>query len=217
MKKMVLASMLALPAASLAQGLTLDYTVEDIGGGLFEYEFFLNTDDGWAAGMGWRWFIWGDCDGSLTAPDPCPTPLTDWVGDPGSLPVGPWTSYSSSGGGHNGPTFASVLDYWIPADGSEELTWKGTSTADLAQGELLFSTLAGTLGGATAANFDVANRLDDECLADCDDDGELTLFDFLCFQNQFDAGDLAADLDGDGVLTLFDFLEFQNLFDAGCD
>ncbi|UYV12338.1 MAG: hypothetical protein NCW75_13685 [Phycisphaera sp.] len=57
----------------------------------------------------------------------------------------------------------------------------------------------------------------DVCVADCDGDGSLTLFDFLCFQNLFDAGDLAADLDGDGILTLFDFLAFQNAFDAGCD
>jgi len=55
------------------------------------------------------------------------------------------------------------------------------------------------------------------CIADIDGDGELTLFDFLAFQNLFDAGDLAADFDGDGSLTLFDFLEFQNAFDAGCE
>ena len=54
------------------------------------------------------------------------------------------------------------------------------------------------------------------CRADLDGDGELTLFDFLSFQNLFDAGDLTADFDGDGNLTLFDFLEFQNEFDAGC-
>ncbi|MEQ9097235.1 MAG: DUF6531 domain-containing protein [Phycisphaerales bacterium] len=55
------------------------------------------------------------------------------------------------------------------------------------------------------------------CPADCDMDGELTLFDFLCFQNQFASGDPAADCDGDGSLTLFDFLCFQNNFAAGCD
>ena len=55
-----------------------------------------------------------------------------------------------------------------------------------------------------------------QCLADLDGDGELTLFDFLAFQNLFDMGDLAADFDGDGELTLFDFLAFQNQFDAGC-
>ncbi|MEQ8844008.1 MAG: GC-type dockerin domain-anchored protein [Phycisphaerales bacterium] len=55
-----------------------------------------------------------------------------------------------------------------------------------------------------------------QCPADLDGDGDLTLFDFLSFQNLFDAGDPAADFDGDGSLTLFDFLAFQNAFDAGC-
>ena len=55
------------------------------------------------------------------------------------------------------------------------------------------------------------------CYADFDGDGELTIFDFLAFQNAFDAGDATADCDGDGSLTLFDFLCFQNEFDAGCD
>lgn len=54
------------------------------------------------------------------------------------------------------------------------------------------------------------------CRADIDGDGVLTIFDFLGFQNAFDAGDLLADFDGDGVLTIFDFLTFQNEFDAGC-
>jgi len=55
------------------------------------------------------------------------------------------------------------------------------------------------------------------CRADFDEDGQLTIFDFLAFQNAFDAGDPAADFDGDGELTLFDFLAFQNAFDAGCE
>ena len=54
------------------------------------------------------------------------------------------------------------------------------------------------------------------CRADLDLDGLLTIFDFLEFQNLFDAGDPAADFDGDGTLTIFDFLAFQNAFDAGC-
>jgi len=57
----------------------------------------------------------------------------------------------------------------------------------------------------------------DDCPADLDGDGELTLFDFLEFQNLFDAMDPRADFDGDGFFTLFDFLEFQNEFDAGCE
>ena len=62
----------------------------------------------------------------------------------------------------------------------------------------------------------LAVSLDPPCAPDIDGDGELTLFDFLAFQNLFDAGDPAADFDGDGRLTLFDFLAFQNAFDAGC-
>lgn len=55
-----------------------------------------------------------------------------------------------------------------------------------------------------------------DCRADFDGDGALTIFDFLAFQNAFDAGDMAADFDEDGTLTIFDFLAFQNEFDSGC-
>ncbi|MFG0283524.1 MAG: hypothetical protein ACF8R7_03805 [Phycisphaerales bacterium JB039] len=56
----------------------------------------------------------------------------------------------------------------------------------------------------------------EDCYADCDGDGELTFFDFLCFQNAFAAAAPYADCDGSGSLDFFDFLCFQNLFDAGC-
>lgn len=54
------------------------------------------------------------------------------------------------------------------------------------------------------------------CAGDIDGDGELTVFDFLEFQNLFASGDAAADFDGDGQLTLFDFLAFQSAFNLGC-
>ncbi|MEO1279304.1 MAG: GC-type dockerin domain-anchored protein, partial [Planctomycetota bacterium] len=73
---------------------------------------------------------------------------------------------------------------------------------------------SGTVG--LGAGMVVLGRGPGRCDADLDGDGELTLFDFLAFQNLFDAGDLIADFDGDGRLTLFDFLAFQNAFDAGC-
>jgi len=61
------------------------------------------------------------------------------------------------------------------------------------------------------------HRCKTPCRADLDRDGILTIFDFLAFQNAFDAGDLTADFDSDGVLTIFDFLAFQNEFDLGCE
>ena len=59
-------------------------------------------------------------------------------------------------------------------------------------------------------------RIVQSCYADFDLDGELTVFDFLAFQNAFDAGLAAADCNRDGSIDLFDFLCFQNGFDAGC-
>lgn len=137
-----------------ATPIALNYDVSDIGGGLFNYEFSLvldNNDNSWAAGQGWGWFIFGDSTNS-------PSPLTNFVGDTSDLPIGPWSSFTYSSGGHNGPTLGSPLNYWIPAAIGEVLNWSGTSTANLAQGELLFTTLM-TQNGAVAANFDVANKV----------------------------------------------------------
>jgi hypothetical protein len=58
--------------------------------------------------------------------------------------------------------------------------------------------------------------LQDPCPADCDGSQDLSLFDFLCFVNLFNAGDGGADCTGDKALDLFDFLCFTNAFNAGC-
>lgn len=54
------------------------------------------------------------------------------------------------------------------------------------------------------------------CYADCDGNGRLDIFDFLCFLNAFLEGDPYADCDGSGELSIFDFLCFQNAFLEGC-
>ncbi|MFG0283068.1 MAG: SBBP repeat-containing protein [Phycisphaerales bacterium JB039] len=70
---------------------------------------------------------------------------------------------------------------------------------------------------ATLADFTTMKIPGDgACYADCDGSGALDLFDFLCFQNQFAAGDPQADCDGSGRLDFFDFLCFQNAFAAMC-
>jgi hypothetical protein len=145
----------SIAAQADAVPLRLDYRVTDIGGGLFDYEFELvldNNDHSWAPGQGWGWLIFGD---AFLAP----SPLENFVGDPSDLPIGPWTYYSTSGGGHNGPTLGYVGDFWIPSAVGDSLTWSGTSTANLSQGELLFSTLWGTGVGEIRADFEVANRI----------------------------------------------------------
>ncbi|MFG0284325.1 MAG: GC-type dockerin domain-anchored protein, partial [Phycisphaerales bacterium JB039] len=72
---------------------------------------------------------------------------------------------------------------------------------------------------AGAVRDDNKNGIPDECedcYADCDGDGILDLFDFLCFQNAFATADPYADCDGDGLFDIFDFLCFQNAFGVGC-
>lgn len=55
------------------------------------------------------------------------------------------------------------------------------------------------------------------CYGDCDGDGELTVFDLLCYMNLFQDGDDLADCNQDGTLNVFDFICFQSHFSAGCD
>ncbi len=81
---------------------------------------------------------------------------------------------------------------------------------------LVFGQNASVDDLADAVAWVESTLIAEPCRADLDGDGSLTIFDFLAFQNLFDAGDVAADFDGDGSLTIFDFLAFQNEFDAGC-
>ncbi len=102
-------------------------------------------------------------------------------------------------------------------DGSTLRTITATSTA----GQFGFDCVGiGDVTGDGIADFAVAAAVGDtvyviegNCTADLDGDGEATIFDFLAFQNAFDAGDPIADFDSDGDLTIFDFLAFQNAFD----
>ncbi len=138
---------LAVPSAQ-ADPTTLWYEVTDIGGGLYDYEFSLvldNLDGTWAPGQGWGWIMFGDAQQS-------PSPLTDFVGDIGDLPIGPFSYYTSSGGYHNGPTLGYVFDTWVPTTVGESLDWSGTSTAFLAPGEMLYSSLE-QIGGAEYISF----------------------------------------------------------------
>lgn len=167
-------TVLALSITSPIQAtpLRLDYTVEDLGGGLFDYDFRLvvdNNDESYAPGQVWNWIIFGDIPGTSGN---TPSPLTNWVGDlSNSSPF--ITSFSSSGGGHNGPTIYgtddeftnSVLAVWRPNGVGDSLQWSGTSTANLLQGDLLFSTLQARLSESppvdfgVRADFEVANRV----------------------------------------------------------
>jgi hypothetical protein len=125
--------------------LAMDFGTTDLGGS-YDYEFeltFTNDDGSWAPGHGYGWLIFGDIMSDTS-------PLNGWVGDMGDLPQGPWTSYSTSGGYHNGPTMMYVLDYWMPTTVGESLAWSGTHSTN--QSELIFSSIV-TTGGAPQVNW----------------------------------------------------------------
>lgn len=146
--------LLSLSLGVHAVPMSLDYAVTDLGGGVYNYDFTLeldNNDNSWTAGQGWGWFVFGDAQSSSS-------PLSDFVMSASSFPVGPWSSLTFSSGGHNGPTFSGVFSYWTPTSIGETLNWSGTSSANLLQGELLYSTLL-VANGASAANFEVADRV----------------------------------------------------------
>jgi hypothetical protein len=134
--------------------LRLDYCVEAQSAGLYTYTFTItldNHDGSWQAGQGWDWLTFGDVSARSS-------PLRDFVVT--SAFPGPWNTLTICGGGHNGPTFNPVTDaYWTPASVGESLTWTGTSSTLLDDGNLFFSTLVVQGTGIHAANFDVAHRL----------------------------------------------------------
>jgi hypothetical protein len=70
--------------------------------------------------------------------------------------------------------------------------------------------------GNIAGTQHVVIPLSGECYADCDGDGDLTLFDFLCFVNDFNTQGAYSNCDGEDGHTLFDFLCYVNAFNGGC-
>ncbi len=54
------------------------------------------------------------------------------------------------------------------------------------------------------------------CPPDCEEDGDLDIFDYMCYLDRFVEGDLYADFEGDGDLDVFDYMAFQNSFISGC-
>jgi hypothetical protein len=164
----------------------MEYSVTDLGAGSFQYDFslILNNNDGtWYTGEGFNLIIFGD------NPHSTAFSLTNWVGNPADLPVGPFTSYTTTGSSgeppeadHNGPSFlkwdAPYVPFpdnpenagWVPTNIGDSLHWSGTSSADLCQGFLLWSNLWSAYSGESnnpvgvpqnRANFEVAYRVGD--------------------------------------------------------
>lgn len=140
-----------------ATPLSLDYSISNAGGGLYQYDFSLvvdNNDGSWTAGDNFNWIIVGDCGPS------CPSPLANWNWLSSSEPG---FQLSISSGGHNGPTLIDTTPTvseggWYTFAIGDTLNFSGTSSAYLGQGEMLWSNLYRGAGDtSTLANFEVGN------------------------------------------------------------
>lgn len=54
------------------------------------------------------------------------------------------------------------------------------------------------------------------CYADCDGNGVLNVFDYICYGGDYAAGAASADCDANGILNIFDYICFGSAFAAGC-
>ncbi len=112
-----------------------------------------------------------------------------------------------------------VLDFDTDFNGTPDITEIRTGVSALAGG---FGTAVGigafgsTSSPATFDNF-VIDDGSAACYADCEGDGDLDVFDFLCFQGEYANQTKYADCEGDGDWDVFDFLCFQGAYANGCN
>jgi hypothetical protein len=114
---------------------------------------------------------------------------------------------------------------WFRQFGSSEFEFLTSITAHPGGGVFVGGLTAGNIAGPSFGGNDafLARYTIDSCYADCDQSsgaGVLDMQDFLCWQDDFVAGNsYACDCDtstGMLVCDIFDFLCFQNAFVGGC-
>lgn len=54
------------------------------------------------------------------------------------------------------------------------------------------------------------------CISDCDQNGTLNIFDFICFGQLYASQHPVADCDGNGVWNIFDYICFDGYYSASC-
>lgn len=160
---------LALAVPVTASPLRLDYEITPLTGGLYQYDFSLvvdNHDGSFIPGQGWVVIVFGDLPYGAALPvDPSDAygTLADWKF---THVESPFMVGGTFIGGHNGPYIATnpnvfqVVDVWRP-NLNDTITWTGTSSKFVGQGNLLFSTTLvsfswpnpGSVDNFTPANY----------------------------------------------------------------
>ncbi len=127
-----------------------------------------------------------------------------------SLPAGTYWVEWASVGGASGPWAPNVtIEGQVQKPGSNALQWTGAAWTAVVENN-------GT-GPAQDMAFVIEGSIAGGCYPDCNNSGTLTIADFICFQAEYVAGNLAyADCNLSGTLTIADFICFQAEYVAGC-
>ncbi|MCA9278964.1 MAG: hypothetical protein H6815_13385 [Phycisphaeraceae bacterium] len=109
-----------------------------------------------------------------------------------------------------GVTFPTLLLASTPNDGLQEVTMPNISTntarIKVKASNNIFFDISNT-------NFSIVPAL---CYPDCDANGTLNVFDYICFGNAYSIGHTYADCDNNGTLNVFDYICFGNAYANGC-
>jgi uncharacterized membrane protein len=150
-----------------------------------------------------------------------------WTKDEGLVPLG--GSGRAFGCNADGSVIVGETSFgafiWTPEDGMQNLRDVLIANGAIGVGTLSAAievnadgtTIVGSEGFFPFNTAFVATLPGSGCFADFDDDGNLTILDFVAYQNAFTSGDASADCDDNGQLNILDFVCFQNEFQAGCN
>jgi hypothetical protein len=127
---------------------------------------------------------------------------------------------------HFDPATGSTLLGWIEVTGQGEI-FLGVDALGIARrgaagppGEPVHMGFGDEDAGLLGSDFGAFGPLSDasivQCPADCNEDGALNIFDFLCFSGLVTSEDPRADCNNDGAINIFDFLCFRGLVTQGC-
>ncbi len=96
-------------------------------------------------------------------------------------------------------------------------TWNGwESTTPIGRVEIYGGNVFGG-GFQMIDDMEITVTCSAACYADCEGDGDLDVFDFLCFQSEWAAQTAYGDCEQDGDWDVFDFLCFQSAYANGCN
>ena len=130
--------------AATASPLKLTYDVTESSPGLFSYDFTLtldNADGTWTAGQQYDWIVFGD-KSAADQPPGFGTLPSNFIN---AASPDPLASFTTSSGGHSGPTIAYggsiVLPGWQPGAIGDALRWSGDSPIFLDQGRMFWSSI----------------------------------------------------------------------------